>query len=855
VRDHGTIKALRDAVHRDPERRPPRPPFHPEGIPADLAELPQWVVWRYTWVSSKRKWDKHPRTTRGGAARSNDPATWATFAEALAAYQTDFTLDGLGFVFRAGGGRFGLDLDSCRDPDTAELSDPAQEILGRFPTYAEVSPSGFGFKLLGLGEMPGGRGRKNPAADLEIYPSGRYFALTGLRLPASPGDVRDCSTGLAWLWERFFPARRRATSRGTRTAPTTTTPTPSSAGTGLSDDEVLDWLFRRDPKATAISRLWHGDTSDHAGDHSAADMALVNHIAFYAGPDRRRIDALFRQAPLCRDKWDARRGDTTYGWWTIDNVLGTKTTFFEPRINVTMKMPHTGTNSRDSRDASVGGQTPPAGWGPPAPLPTMPPVPPFPLDAFPPAVADYWRAAAESLAVPVDYVAVPGLALLGAAVGRSRAAEVKPGYAESPLFWVAVIAPPGGTKSSSLGAARAPLQTAEADWIDKHRGEMSLFDTEMDRHNARVKEWKAGGCAGEPPQKPHRPTLRQATLDDATTEAVAKVLADNPRGVIVVKDELSGFVRSMDQYKGGRGADRQFWLSAWAGAPAKVNRAKDHDAGPLVIPHPFAAVAGMMCPDSLAELRGEDRHGEAAADGFLDRFLFSFPDPLPAGPERWLTIPEPVAKGYCDVFLDLLGMEMVPITDGPAATTRYRPYFVGFSRNGRAAWEEFTGNVADRMNALDPFDPFRGVLSKLRGYGARFAALLWSVRRVCGLVPTDGPIDAGVMVGAAALVDNFERHAARALGRGWADRPSRVARRLLAWLARHPERGAFTRTEAFIALKDRRDVRTSEALAPAFRLLVDHNYLRPLERPENARPGPIPETYTVNPLWDRSTPG
>src|SRR5438045_824589 len=103
----------------------------------------------------------------------------------------------------------------------------------------------------------------------------------------------------------------------------------------------------------------------------------------------------------------------------------------------------------------------------------MPPVPPFPLDVFPDKVADYWRAAAESLAVPVDYVAVPGLALLGATVGRSRAAEVKPGYAESPLFWVAVVAPPGGTKSPSLGTARAPLARAEAEWIDTHRGELT----------------------------------------------------------------------------------------------------------------------------------------------------------------------------------------------------------------------------------------------------------------------------------------------------------------------------------------------------------------------------------------------
>lgn len=507
----------------------------------------------------------------------------------------------------------------------------------------------------------------------------------------------------------------------------------------------------------------------------------------------------------------------------------------------------------DRAAGSAGGSGSLPLWPPPVPLPTLPPVPEFPLAVFPAKVADYWRAAAASLHVPVDYVAVPGIALLGAAVGRSRAAEVKPGYTEVPLFWVAVVAPPGSTKSASLAFARASLAKAERAWIEAHRKEMTLFDAEADRHAARMKEWKAGGCEGEPPAPPRRPVLRQATLDDTTTEAAAKVMADNPRGAVVVKDELSGWVRGMDQYKGGKGADRQFWLSSWACAMAKVNRAKDHAHGPLVIPHPFAAVAGMMCPDSLAELRGENRHGDAPGDGFLDRFLFSFPDPLPAVAETFATVPAELSAGYAEVMLDLLGMEMLPESDGPGATPHYRPYFVRLGPVGREAWREFTEGMAGRMNALDKADPFRGVLSKLKGYGARFAALLWSVRRVCGPGAAEDAIDVDVMVAAAALVDYFTAHAARAHGRGWADRPGRVARRLLAKLARNPEVTAFTRTQAFQWVKDKGDVTTAAALAPVFALLVDHSYIRPVDRPENVRPGPIPETYVVNPSWDRST--
>jgi hypothetical protein len=73
----------------------------------------------------------------------------------------------------------------------------------------------------------------------------------------------------------------------------------------------------------------------------------------------------------------------------------------------------------------------------------------------------------------------------------------------------------------------------------------------------------------------------------------------------------------------------------------------------------------------------------------------------------------------------------------------------------------------------------------------------------------------------------------------------------LDWLARCPERTAFSRSEAFQALKDRRDVKTA-ALTSAFRVLVEHGFIR-LSPPKDAKPGPVPETYAVNPQWDRAT--
>lgn len=80
----------------------------------------------------------------------------------------------------------------------------------------------------------------------------------------------------------------------------------------------------------------------------------------------------------------------------------------------------------------------------------------------------------------------------------------------------------------------------------------------------------------------------------------------------------------MDAYKGGKGSERQLHMSNWSGQPMVVKRrGKD----PLVIPNPVLPVTGGLQPAMLHKLAGE-----ATEDGFLQRFLFAWPD---TPPMRW----------------------------------------------------------------------------------------------------------------------------------------------------------------------------------------------------------------------------
>ena len=118
--------------------------------PIELTRLHQWVCWRY-----ETRGDKHTKTPidaqangRLTHAKSNDPATWASHAEAIAACKCHPELEGGGFCLAPGDGLTGIDLDHVIDPDTGELKPEAAEILERFKgTYIEVSPSGTGLRL------------------------------------------------------------------------------------------------------------------------------------------------------------------------------------------------------------------------------------------------------------------------------------------------------------------------------------------------------------------------------------------------------------------------------------------------------------------------------------------------------------------------------------------------------------------------------------------------------------------------------------------------------------------------------------------------------------------------------------
>ncbi|WP_227357682.1 phage NrS-1 polymerase family protein [Haladaptatus salinisoli] len=312
--------------------RPPHPDtlsFGASAVPDELTERDQWVSWRYQWTPDRDEWSKVPRDVSGGYASSTDADTWTDFDSAVEHYN-DHDSDGVGFVVHEDGIVAGVDLDGCRDPQTGDVDDWATDIIGKLDSYTEVSPSGTGFRVFVLGFKPGDSCKQvmesqfdlEKTSEIEIYDSGRYLTVTGHHVDGTPTSVEQRNSALSDVYEEYMVEDEDEDEESGYGA--------EPVDVDLEDEEIIQ-KARNAGNGDDFARLFDcGDTSAHGGDHSRADLALCGHLAFWTGGDRNRIDRLFRQSALMRDKWDEDRGSKTYGELTIDEALKGRTDFYDP---------------------------------------------------------------------------------------------------------------------------------------------------------------------------------------------------------------------------------------------------------------------------------------------------------------------------------------------------------------------------------------------------------------------------------------------------------------------------------------------------------------------------------------------
>jgi hypothetical protein len=331
-------------------------------------------------------------------------------------------------------------------------------------------------------------------------------------------------------------------------------------------------------------------------------------------------------------------------------------------------------------------------------------APVFPLEVLPPVLKAFVSHAADSLPVPADLIAGPLLACLSAAIGASRAVQPKPNWTTRSNLYIACIADPGSLKSPALNLTTAPVVQLQSKYQDQHRAALTSYEEAQLMHLRSLDDYRKNKV-DTPLAKPEKPILTRTYTGDITIERLACMLQENPRGVLIIRDELSAWIKGFNQYKGGKGADKQFFLSAWSGEPIAVDRqGKD----PILVSHPFLSVVGCIPPDVLPDLDEDNRE-----DGFLHRLLFLLPDPVPV---RWTddVLDDVVKHGYADLLGRLYSFRPDPLG---------RPIVLELTLKAKQLFVEWHDQHCVEQESLD-LSPFcRGAYAKLKGYAPRFALI------------------------------------------------------------------------------------------------------------------------------------
>lgn len=253
-----------------------------ETIPPALAAAHQWLCYKLV-DTGKGRLGKPPVSPRTGLVCSkNDEQEFTTLEDALVGMER-YDLDGVGFVFT--NGFIAIDLDDCFEDD-GRLSTVAQDIFDHFGgTYWEYSPSGTGLHGFMYGEKPNDR-TKDAAYKIEVYSGYNFVTVTGDWVEGTAANAVDMQDALDWLYDRFLPPIVSANAVALPVEHGDKTPNEWLT-LGLSKDEKLSTLYTR---------------TDHSGDESSTDFALLTKLAYWLNRDIEAVTAAFMESPWVRTK-------------------------------------------------------------------------------------------------------------------------------------------------------------------------------------------------------------------------------------------------------------------------------------------------------------------------------------------------------------------------------------------------------------------------------------------------------------------------------------------------------------------------------------------------------------------------
>lgn len=343
---------------------------------------------------------------------------------------------------------------------------------------------------------------------------------------------------------------------------------------------------------------------------------------------------------------------------------------------------------------------------------------PFPVDVLPEPIQGFVKTAAKAIGCDHSFLVLPLLAVLASAIGNTRRLELKQSWSVPPIVWTAIVGDSGDKKSPGFRLVTKPLQKRQKKALKHHSKEMEKYEVDLFRWESDMAKWKRGkSTTGAPPRKPIPPEAERYIVNDTTVEALVPLLLANPRGLLLVRDELAGWLGSFDQYrsKGKVSADSGFWLSTYNAESIIVDR-KHGTPRTIYVPEAAVCITGGIQPGILKRALSTE-HRES---GLAARLLFAAP---PRTVKRWTDADiDPDAEAKLCILIDRL-FELSPVgeVDGEP-----QPGIVRLSDYALRDWEAYY-NVHN-VEQVDHTGDLAAAWSKLEEYAARLALVIHFIR-------------------------------------------------------------------------------------------------------------------------------
>lgn len=484
-------------------------------------------------------------------------------------------------------------------------------------------------------------------------------------------------------------------------------------------------------------------------------------------------------------------------------------------------------------------------WPDPSPLgDELPPVQAFDARFIPHSFRLLIEDVSRRMQIPQDYAAAIAVVALAGCVGRRASIRPKAldhSWRVTPNLWGANIAPPGYMKSPVLRSVTLPLAHIEESWAAENEQAYEMYETEKKVLELKWQAWreeskksiKKGGNAKAAPENSIKPPAqKRLILTDSTFEKLHEILSDNPAGVIVIRDELTGWLAQLD--KQGREGERAFYLQGWNGDGGfNIDRI---GRGSIRVAAVCISLFGNIQPSRLRSYLSPALAGGPGDDGLFQRFqIMVWPDP----PAKWTLVdcaPNDTALAVAEkVFNVLSKLSIEEPVDARFAPDAQKLFFEW--------WTELEGKIRGE-SGLHP--AMLAHLSKFRSLMPSLALLF----ALADLAAIDVPIAAGMTVGldharqAAAYCGYLESHARRVYA--CIVSPETAASRDL---ARHIKAGdlpeLFSTRDVYF--KGWSGLGSPERVRAALDILEDAGWVRKAESPTSRYGGRPSETWIVNP--------